>query len=132
MRITYLVEVADQIWGGVKVALEDANWLAGRGHEVTILSRSGPPTWMQLRCAFRTVPDFAPEHVPSSDLIVATFSLRGPERCSGLDVVRYDGAALGQELGAGFRLVRELDDTHVTPKGKEQSFVHCLFRRTVG
>ena len=55
MRITYLLEVADQLWGGVKVALDDANWLTRRGHEVTVVSRSGPPTWMQLECAFTQV-----------------------------------------------------------------------------
>ena len=36
----YLLEVANQIRGGVKVALEDANWLSRRGHQVTVVSRS--------------------------------------------------------------------------------------------
>ncbi len=31
--------------------------------------------------------------------IIATFALDGPERCSGLPVVRYDPASLGQTLG---------------------------------
>ncbi len=37
--------------------------------------------------------------------IIATFALDGPEKCSGLPVVRYDGASLGQTLGTGFKLV---------------------------
>jgi glycosyltransferase involved in cell wall biosynthesis len=73
MRITWLLETADQLWGGVKVALEDANWLAARGHQVTVLSRSGPPPWMHLRCAFQQVQDFRPEHLPDADVVIGTF-----------------------------------------------------------
>ena len=32
--------------------------------------------------------------------IIATFALDGPERCSGLPVVRYDPVSLGQTLGS--------------------------------
>lgn len=73
MRITWLLEAVDQLWGGVKVALEDANWLHRHGHEVTVLSRSGPPAWMQIECAFRRVPDFRPEHLPDADVVIGTF-----------------------------------------------------------
>ena len=73
MRITFLLEVADQIWGGVKVALEDANWLSQRGHQVTIVSRSGPPAWMKLDCEFQQVEDFRPEHLPDGDIVIGTF-----------------------------------------------------------
>jgi hypothetical protein len=72
MRFTYLLERADQLWGGVKVVLEDANWLAARGHDITVAARSGPPAWMDLRCRFVQVPDFAPEHLPRSDVHVGT------------------------------------------------------------
>ena len=73
MRITWLLECADQLWGGIKVALEDANWLHRRGHQVTVLSRSGPPSWMRLECAFRRVQDFRPENLPDGDVVIGTF-----------------------------------------------------------
>jgi glycosyltransferase involved in cell wall biosynthesis len=73
MRITWLLETADQLWGGVKVALEDANWLHHHGHEVTVVSRSGPPAWMRVECGFRTVQDFRPDHLPDADVVVATY-----------------------------------------------------------
>jgi len=73
MRITFLLEATDRIWGGVKVALDDANWLHDRGHQVTVLSRTGPPAWMALRCAFTRVPDFRPGQVPPSDVVIGTF-----------------------------------------------------------
>ena len=72
MRITWLFEQADQLWGGNKVALEDANWLAERGHAVTVISKSGPPAWMDLRCAFRRTTSFEPNELPPTDVCIAT------------------------------------------------------------
>jgi len=37
-------------------------------------------------------------------LILATFAMNGPARCSGLDVCRYDPPSLAAELGEGFTL----------------------------
>jgi SAM-dependent methyltransferase len=65
---------------------------------------------------------------PSGDVVIATFGPDGPERCSGLPVVRYDAAALAAELGAGFVLMAEEEELHVTPSGKVQPFQFCWFR----
>jgi SAM-dependent methyltransferase len=54
--------------------------------------------------------------------IVATFAPDGPEKCSGLPVVRYSPEALSQELGPGLRLVEAVAHTHSTPWGATQSF----------
>lgn len=83
MRITWLLEVADQLWGGVKVALENANWLHRRGHQVTVVSRSGPPAWMRIECAFQKVPDFRAENLPDGDVIVGTFWTTVPWAAAG-------------------------------------------------
>jgi ubiquinone/menaquinone biosynthesis C-methylase UbiE len=61
--------------------------------------------------------------------IIATFALDGPERCSGLPVVRYDAASLGQALGPGFKLVRSRRHEHATPWGSQQAFQFSVFRR---
>lgn len=63
-------------------------------------------------------------------VIVATFALDGPERCSGLPVQRYDPASLADELGTAFRLVEDWCEQHVTPWGSSQSFNWCGFRRS--
>ena len=60
--------------------------------------------------------------------IIATFALDGPERCSGLEVCRYDGKTLARQI-IGFELLRTLAETHVTPWGKPQSFQYSIFRR---
>jgi 2-polyprenyl-3-methyl-5-hydroxy-6-metoxy-1,4-benzoquinol methylase len=61
--------------------------------------------------------------------VIATFAPDGPEKCSGLPVRRYDGESLATELGPGFRLIRTVAETHLTPWGKPQSFQYSVFKR---
>lgn len=61
--------------------------------------------------------------------LIATFSLQGPTRCSGLDVVRYDSELLAREFGSEFVLERSLDDVHHTPSGGVQAFTFTVLRR---
>jgi ubiquinone/menaquinone biosynthesis C-methylase UbiE len=58
-------------------------------------------------------------------VIVATFALDGPEKCSGLDVVRYSPQNLKGEFGDAFKLVESANETHHTPFGTDQKFVYC-------
>ena len=60
--------------------------------------------------------------------IIATFALDGPERCSGLPVVRYDAASLGETLGRAFQLVDTRRHAHATPWDSNQSFQFSVFR----
>lgn len=66
---------------------------------------------------------------PGGDVIIGTFAPDGPERCSGLAVVRYDPAALAAELGPAYRLIETAAEDHLTPKGKVQRFQFCRFQR---
>jgi SAM-dependent methyltransferase len=65
---------------------------------------------------------------PQGDVVIATFALEGPERYSGLPVQRYSVATLGAELGAGFVLMGEEREAHVTPAGAVQQFQYCWFQ----
>lgn len=62
-------------------------------------------------------------------VMMATFAPDGPEKCSGLQVRRYDAPALGAQLGPGFTLVEALHEQHRTPTGGVQSFCYAVFRR---
>jgi len=62
--------------------------------------------------------------------MIATFGLRGPEKCSGLPVQRYDAEKLLDRLGFGFAQRRALERRHVTPSGATQEFTYGLFERT--
>ena len=62
-------------------------------------------------------------------VIVATFAPDGPERCSGLEVVRYSPKGLHSEFGHGFEVVDSARETHHTPFGTEQRFIYCYCRK---
>jgi SAM-dependent methyltransferase len=66
---------------------------------------------------------------PGGHAIIATFALDGPERCSGLPVVRYDAESLLRLLGNGFELVDSRCHVHRTPWGTDQRFQFSLLRR---
>ncbi len=66
---------------------------------------------------------------PGGYAIFATFALDGPERCSGLEVARYDGPGLAAVLGDTFEPVEIRRHHHTTPSGVEQRFLFALFRR---
>jgi len=61
--------------------------------------------------------------------IIATFALDGPERCSGLPVVRYDAASLGRALGPALKLIHTERHEHATPWGSGQAFQFSVFQR---
>ena len=64
---------------------------------------------------------------PGGHVIIATFAVDGPLKCSGLEVARYDAPAICAELGTGFELLEQLDETHVTPWNTEQKFSYFRF-----
>lgn len=67
---------------------------------------------------------------PGGHVVIGTFALDGPEKCSGLPVNRYDAASLAKELAEGFELVDSRRQDHVTPWNSTQRFQFCIFRRT--
>lgn len=68
---------------------------------------------------------------PGGHLIVATFASDGPQRCSGLDVVRYGIDELRAEFGA-LRFVESCGEEHPTPFGMKQKFIYCRFTNASG
>ena len=66
---------------------------------------------------------------PGGHVIVATFASDGPEKCSGLQVVRYAPESLHNEFGEGFELINSTNELHHTPFGTEQKFIYCYCRK---
>ncbi|MDE5464572.1 class I SAM-dependent methyltransferase [Bradyrhizobium sp. CSS354] len=66
---------------------------------------------------------------PGGHVIIATFALDGPEKCSGLPVQRHDSASLAAELGPGFELVETRNEAHHTPWNSTQAFQFSRFKR---
>jgi SAM-dependent methyltransferase len=67
---------------------------------------------------------------PGGQVILGTFASDGPERCSGLPVMRYEPDTLSAEVGPMFRRLESLHEDHLTPAGKVQRFQFSRFVRT--
>jgi len=65
---------------------------------------------------------------PGGHVIIGTFAPDGPERCSGLPVVRHDAASLGAMLGGSFKFVETRRHDHTTPWGGVQHFQFSRFQ----
>jgi ubiquinone/menaquinone biosynthesis C-methylase UbiE len=66
---------------------------------------------------------------PGGHVIIATFGEDGPEKCSGLPVMRYKPESLHAEFGEAFLLVQHEKEAHHTPAGSVQQFVYCYCRK---
>jgi 2-polyprenyl-3-methyl-5-hydroxy-6-metoxy-1,4-benzoquinol methylase len=63
-------------------------------------------------------------------VIIGTFALDGPEKCSGLPVERYAPESLAKVLGPLFVPIGAMDHDHKTPWGSSQRFQFATFQRT--
>ena len=66
---------------------------------------------------------------PTGHAIIATFALDGPEKCSGLEVVRYGPREITALLGENFQLLEILNETHMTPREVGQRFTYFRLQR---
>jgi hypothetical protein len=66
---------------------------------------------------------------PVGTVVISTFALDGPPKCSGLEVTRYDEKTMVAELGEEFELHELRCETHLTPWGSEQGFIYFRFQR---
>jgi 2-polyprenyl-3-methyl-5-hydroxy-6-metoxy-1,4-benzoquinol methylase len=67
--------------------------------------------------------------VPNGHLIIATFAIDGPSKCSGLDIVQYDAPLLCAEIGEEFELLEVRNETHITPANVAQKLTYFRFKR---
>lgn len=65
---------------------------------------------------------------PGGHILIATFGPHGPEKCSGLEVMRYTPDTLHRAFGDDFTKIGDATEIHSTPWGAEQEFVYCYCR----
>ena len=65
----------------------------------------------------------------SDYLIIGTFSEKGPERCSGLPIRKYDEDQMSLSFSDGFKKISCITLDHETPFKTKQNFIYCSFRR---
>ncbi|MBS1526241.1 MAG: class I SAM-dependent methyltransferase [Bacteroidetes bacterium] len=61
-------------------------------------------------------------------LVLSTFSITGPEKCSGLSVEQYSEKKMSDLLSRYFDKIRCITKAHMTPWDAIQNFVYCSFR----
>tara|TARA_Y100000310_G_scaffold319407_1_gene374637 strand:- start:2922 stop:3542 length:621 start_codon:yes stop_codon:yes gene_type:complete len=66
---------------------------------------------------------------PNGYLIIATFSLKGPEKCSGLNVQRYSKESIKEIFSKGFKYIKSVEEIHNTPFDTCQSFIYNIFKK---
>lgn len=62
-------------------------------------------------------------------LIIGTFSLQGPKKCSGLDISQYDETGLSKVFETRFKKIKCFTTDHVTPFETLQNFQFCSFKK---
>lgn len=62
-------------------------------------------------------------------LAIGTFSVLGPDKCSGLPVRQYSEAKLSLALQEYFIKIRCITEDHSTPFNTTQNFLFCSFKR---
>lgn len=116
---------------------DDVNWLVADITEVD-LPKNHFNVWHDRAVFhFLTVDDDRRKYVElvmrslkhGGHIIVASFSLEGPLKCSGLDVIRYSPETMHDEFGNAFQLVESVGETHNTPFGTTQGFIYCYCRK---
>lgn len=108
LRIVYLLP-SSALAGGIKVALQQADALAARGHAVTVVSPEPPPRWYpRPRAAFEMTPAAGSAALTRAQAVVATFWTTVP-------------AAVARARGAVFHLCQgfEADLAFYAPRRDE-------------
>ncbi|MFK5984986.1 MAG: class I SAM-dependent methyltransferase [Pseudomonadota bacterium] len=65
----------------------------------------------------------------SGHAIIGTFSLNGPNKCSGLDIVQYDKEKMQLELPRGLRIIDTTINKHIMPNGKQQEYMYFIISK---
>ena len=120
----------------LRTAAERVSWLVGDITKIRLAPNAYDVWHDRAVFHFLTTPEQRAAYVrqvaaavrPGGHVIVSTFGLEGPTKCSGLDVVRYDEKSLHKQFGIRFRLEESSKELHQTPFGTTQQFLYCYCR----
>lgn len=66
---------------------------------------------------------------PKGCLIISTFSMSGPQKCSGLDIMQYSEDSIKRAFQNDFSHERSFEEAHSTPFDTKQNFLFNVFKR---
>lgn len=67
---------------------------------------------------------------PNGYLIISTFSVSGPKKCSGLNIMQYSEDSIKKTFKKGFSHIRSFEETHTTPFNTKQNFLWSVFKKS--
>ena len=138
-RVTVLdlsVQAIDQAKARLGAAAEGVTWIVGDVTQVELPEHAFEFWHDRAVFHFLVDPEARRRYVaqvrralkPDGHIVVATFGPEGPEKCSGLPVMRYDAEGIHAQFGDEFRKIGADHEVHTTPWGSEQEFVYCYCR----
>jgi SAM-dependent methyltransferase len=116
---------------------EHVNWLAADITTLELAEASFDLWHDRAALHFLTAPEAAQAYVRSATralasgghAVIGCFAADGPEKCSGLPVVRRDPDDIAALFGAAFTLVDSRREVHSTPARVQQRFAYALLRK---
>lgn len=84
---------------------------------------------------FLTIPEQIAQYVGTATrsvsqyIVIGTFSVNGPTKCSGLPITQYDESQLTTTFQKDFEKLTCLTTDHTTPFNTIQNFQFCSFRK---
>lgn len=66
---------------------------------------------------------------PGGLLVLGTFSMSGPLKCSGLEIMQYSESEMVELFSVHFEKTDCIHVDHLTPSGVLQNFIFCGFRK---
>jgi 2-polyprenyl-3-methyl-5-hydroxy-6-metoxy-1,4-benzoquinol methylase len=72
----------------------------------------------------------AQQHISASGiLVIGTFSEKGPQKCSGIEIKQYSEYSMSERLKKFFEKIKCIEIDHKTPFDTIQNFLFCSFRK---
>lgn len=62
-------------------------------------------------------------------LVLGTFSVNGPKKCSGLEIKQYSEESMSYKFEKYFKRVKCVTEDHQTPFNTTQNFLFCSFQK---
>lgn len=87
---------------------------------------------------FQTDPEMIEKYIAilniaaKDKIIIGTFSIDGPKKCSGLEIKQYDEYIMKKMFEtASFKNIECKREDHITPTGADQNFIFCSFMKLI-
>ncbi|MDE0722099.1 MAG: class I SAM-dependent methyltransferase [Flavobacteriales bacterium] len=67
--------------------------------------------------------------IKGGHLVISTFAISGPEKCSNLQVTQYSSSTLANLFKENFKMISSFNEVHTSPYDTTQDFIFCVFTR---